>query len=105
MTEQTEDRTTVDTRRIKTAVLCALFLGAGVVVGSIAAERELSSERDKVRAERNQLVSDMADAFDKVCAGATADPLSTPKAYTCLGGLHLMIETIDVRRKREASGA
>lgn len=73
-----------------TCMAFAICITAIIVGGSVRA-----SVREE---ERVLAIKDMADAMKIVCPPTPTE--SYPEAYACIGGLQLMLETIDVKRRR-----
>lgn len=85
------------------AIMCTAMV-AGWSGWAIAQTRA----QEQIREERTLAIKDMADAMKVVCGDdppAPADESALPRAYACIGGLQVMLEAVDIRRKREAADA
>lgn len=87
------------------ALFCLAILCTGVAAGWSGWAIAQGQAAQQIKDERTLAIKDMADAVNAVCADAEADPTSYPKAHACIGGLQMMIETIETKRKREAADA
>lgn len=81
-------------RNIRWIIFCTILSFAIIITALAVGAAVRQGVRDE---ERTMAIKDMADAMDVVCK--TTDTL--PQAYACIGGLQVMLETIDIKRKRQ----
>ena len=83
--------------------LWALFgialLATATASGSLGWAIQSDAARARLAAERTAAVGDMADAMKVVCAEHPGDR-ELPRAYACIGGLQMMLATIEIKDKR-----